>query len=153
MDYRIQKLGVSDIKYFQQLIILFANVFEEKELSISDLPEEAYLKRMLEKQDFHVLVALGDDRVIGGVTGYELELYSEKKKEMYLYDLAVDEGHRKKGVGRSLITSLKEIAQKRAVSLIFVEAHAEDTGAIEFYRAIGAEMDDVRHFNIHLDNK
>jgi aminoglycoside 3-N-acetyltransferase I len=145
-----KRLTHNDLPLFRELIVLFAKEFDGKVMQESVLPNDEYLKRLLAKDDLHVVVALKNEKVIGGLTAYELEMYSKKGKEMYLYDLAVDEDHRRKGVARSLVDSLKEIAKYAGVSTIFVEANTEDIGAVEFYRSLGAEMEEVNHFNIHV---
>jgi len=148
MHYEIKKLGTNDVALAQELFILFKKVFNEGDIHSSDVQDDAYIKTLLEKKDFHVFVAIADDNVIGGLTAYEFPMYLKKEKEMYLYDLAVDENHRRKGAAKSLIQGLKEYAQQNDVATIFIEANIGDTEAIEFYKSINADMEEVKHFNI-----
>jgi ribosomal protein S18 acetylase RimI-like enzyme len=150
MQYEIRKLGISDTSLAQELFILFRKVFDDEDVQVPDLPDEDYIKGLLSKDGFHVFVALAEDKVVGGLTAYELDMYVKKEKEAYLYDLAVDKRHRRQGVARSLITALQEYAKENNIHTIFVEAHAEDVEAIDFYTSIHAEMEDVKHFNINL---
>jgi aminoglycoside 3-N-acetyltransferase I len=148
MQYQIQKLDGSDISLIQQLLILFKRVFDEGDINISDLPDKRYLESLLVKNGFCAFVALADDKVVGGLTAYELDMYMEKGKEAYLYDLAVDENYRRQGIARLLLTKLQEYAKENGISTIFVEAHVEDMGAIDFYKSMNAVMEEVCHFNI-----
>lgn len=148
MKYQIKKLETDDICLVQQLLILFKKVFDAIDTDVSELPDPAYLKNILAKDGFYVLSALAENRVVGGLTAYVFDMYLKKDKEMYLYDLAVDEDYRRQGVAGSLINALREHAKKNNVSTIFVEAHIEDVGAINFYKSMNAEMEEVRHFNI-----
>lgn len=91
--------------------------------------------------------ALRDGEIVGGLISYELPLL-KGEKELYLYDIGVLPTEQKKGIGRGLIKFLIEEAKKRGASTIFVEAEADDDGAVAFYRSLNVEELAVRHFNI-----
>lgn len=148
MEYKIKKLSGDDISIAQQLFILFKKVFDGEEISLSDLPDEEYINRVLAKDGFHVFVALVENKVVGGLTAYELDMYMKKDKEIYLYDLAVEQQYRRQGIARLLIASLKGYARENNISTIFVEAHDEDVEAVEFYKSLNGQMEAVSHFNI-----
>ena len=147
----IKQLNANDPALAQEVFILFRRVFDEVEIRSSDLPEASYIKSLLDKNSFHVFAAISDNKVVGGLTAYDLEMYLKKEKEMYLYDLAVDENYRRQGIARALIEKLKDHAKHNNVSTIFVEAHREDVEAIEFYKSLDADMEDVCHFNISIE--
>jgi aminoglycoside 3-N-acetyltransferase I len=96
-------------------------------------------------------VALKEKQVVGGITGYELPMYLKEEKEMYLYDLAVDENYRRQGIASSLIEELKRYSKENNIKTIFVEAEEEDTGAVNFYKSLKAEELRAQHFNILID--
>ena len=148
MQYQIKKLGREDLSLARELFILFKKVFDEVDIETTNLPDEIYLSNLLQKDSFHVLVALTEGRVVGGLTAYEFDMYMKKEKEAYIYDLAIHENHRRKGIARSLVRALQEYAGERNISVLFVEAHVEDAGAVAFYKAVGAKMEEVRHFNL-----
>ena len=66
----ISKLNDKDLLKFKNVIRLFEEVFEMRDLS---LPEDAYLKKLLSRKNFIVLAAFEDNTVIGGLTAYVLE--------------------------------------------------------------------------------
>ncbi|REK06790.1 MAG: GNAT family N-acetyltransferase [Planctomycetota bacterium] len=150
MKYSVAKLGPDDLAAFRELLLLFERVFHDRQTPEPRLPTDEYLRHLLNKSDLHVFAALDGARVAGGVTGYELELCTRDAKEIYVYDVAVDEGYRRQGVARSLVGAMRQFARDRSVSVLFVEAHAEDSGAVAFYQALGAEMEDVKHFNLDV---
>ncbi len=149
MFYQIKKLGVDDLALAQDVFMLFKKVFDGETINRKDLPEEDYLKQLLGKSTFHIFAAIADGKIVGGLTAYEFEMYLKKEKEAYLYDLAVDEAYRRQGMAGALINAAKFYARENNISILFVEAHEEDIGAIEFYRSLGAEMEKVAHFNIY----
>lgn len=65
--------------------------------------------RFLEEAGHHLLIAFEDDRAVGFVTGVEVT-HPDKGTEMFLYELAVDDGSRRQGVGRGLVEQLAALA-------------------------------------------
>ncbi|MBA2379683.1 MAG: GNAT family N-acetyltransferase, partial [Blastocatellia bacterium] len=66
---------------------------------------------------------------------------------IYIYDLAVDEAHRRRGIATALINKLREIARERGAWVIYVQADHGDDPAIKLYESLGVR-EDVLHFNI-----
>jgi len=151
MKYAIKHLRPDHLPTFRELLFLFERVFYERDAAEAKLPSDEYLRHLLDKPDLHVFAALDGEQVVGGVTGYEFELCPREAKEIYLYDLAVDKRFRRQGIARALVHTMQRHARNRGVSLLFVEAHAEDSGAVAFYQAIEAEMEDVKHFNMDAE--
>jgi len=89
--------------------------------------------------------------VVGGLAAYELEKFERDRREIYIYDLAVAEAHRRKGVATGLIGALKSIARKRRVYVIYVQADRNDTPAITLYESLGTK-EDVHHFDIIVND-
>ena len=106
MSFIIKKLSSADVDLFKRL-----SLFYQLDDGVAEpiVPSDEYLKALLSKDQFHVIVALQDGELIGGVTGYELKMYKKPINEMFLYEIAVEPAHRQKGVARALIASLKNI--------------------------------------------
>ena len=99
---------------------------------------------------FIALVALAGDAVIGGLAAYELRKFEQARSEVYIYDLAVAETHRRQGVATALIDRLRPIARARGAWVIYVQADRGDDPAIALYTKLGAR-EDVLHFDIAVD--
>jgi aminoglycoside 3-N-acetyltransferase I len=95
-------------------------------------------------------VALAGAEAVGGLAAYELEKFEQERKEIYIYDLAVLESHRRKGIATRLINELKHIARERGAYVIFVQADQGDTPAIRLYESLGIK-EDVHHFDISVN--
>jgi aminoglycoside 3-N-acetyltransferase I len=78
-----------------------------------------------------------------------LEKFEQDRKEVYIYDLAVSEAHRRKGVATGLIESLRRIARELGAYVIYVQADRGDTPAIRLYESFGTR-EDVHHFDIEV---
>jgi aminoglycoside 3-N-acetyltransferase I len=63
---------------------------------------------------------------VGGLAAYELDKFEQDRREIYIYDLAFGQSHRRRGVATGLIGELRRIASKLNVYVIFVQANPED---------------------------
>ena len=141
--FEIRHLTNDNLSTFNSLINLFNLVFEEQYPTIGS---EANSLRLLDNNRFIAIVALAENEVVGGLTGYELPMYYSDSSEVFLYDLAVKPEYQRIGVGRRLIQSLKDYCIKNGSKDFFVMAHEEDEHAIEFYRATGGKGEKVVNF-------
>jgi aminoglycoside 3-N-acetyltransferase I len=126
---------------------LFARAFEDEDTYSAQPPSDAYLAELLNKEHVFALVALKDDVVVGGLVAYELDKLEQTRREMYIYDLAVDAEHRRQGIATALIMGLREIAEQRNAWVIYVQADYGDDPAIALYEKLGTR-EDVMHFDI-----
>jgi aminoglycoside 3-N-acetyltransferase I len=153
MNFPVKRLDSSDIDAFKKLLTLFTAVFEgtKTEIDSRNLPDDAYLQKLLETREFYALGAFDGTEPVGGVTGYEFSLPNKKEKELYLYDLAVSREHRREGIATALVHELNIQAKENGIKTIFVEAESADEEAVHFYRSLAVEELEVKHFNIVID--
>lgn len=147
MPIIIRTLGVDDVAPLKALLAVFAKAFVDEAAYQSKVPTDAYLARLLRKEHFITVVALMDGHVIGGLTAYQLDKFEQDRREIYIYDLAVLEEHRRKGVATSLIGELRQVAAERDVYVIFVQADLVDAPAIALYESLGLK-ETAHHFDI-----
>ncbi len=57
---------------------------------------------------------------------------------MLLYELGVQESHRRRGIGRHLVQSLADLARRRSCRGMWVPIDAGDEPATATYRSAGA---------------
>ena len=143
----VKKLNSNELVEFKALIHLFNRVFEE---DANQIAHDDQLKKLLMKPEFMVFVAMTEDKIIGGFTAYELHSYYKDHSEAYLYDIAVDSAYQNQGTGKDLIHALKTYCASHNIKTVFVEAHEEDSGSLEFYKRTGASDEKVVHFNYHM---
>ncbi|HTL39328.1 MAG TPA: AAC(3)-I family aminoglycoside N-acetyltransferase [Methylomirabilota bacterium] len=147
MNYTYKQLGSGDIELLKKLLKVFGQAFKDIPTYQNAIPSNAYLTSLLAKPDFIVLVATGEDEIVGGLAAYQLQKFEQERSEIYIYDLAVDEAHRRKGIATRLIQELKNIAKNRDAYVIYVQADKEDLPAIKLYESLG-KKEDVFHFDI-----
>ena len=129
------------------LSAMFGVAFGDVETYRAKPPSGAYLRRLLGRDSFIALAALNDDEVVGGLAAYQLEKFEQERSEIYIYDLAVAEPHRRQGVATALIQELRKLARARGAYVIFVQADLGDDPAIALYTKLGIR-EDVLHFDI-----
>ena len=129
------------------MLSVFATAFDDPDSYDSNRPSDAYLARLLASTGFIALAATEGGAVVGGIAAYELLKFEQERSEIYLYDLAVAESHRRRGIARALIAELQAIAAARGASVVFVQAVHGDDPAIALYASLGTS-EDVLHFDL-----
>lgn len=143
----IRRLGPGDSDRFHAMLDRFSKDFADPESYDSARPDDAYIGRLLARDTFVALVAEADGQVVGALAGYELPKFEQARSEFYIYDLAVAEDWRRRGVATALIDRFREHAAERGGWVVFVQADYGDEPAVALYTKLGAR-EDVMHFDI-----
>jgi aminoglycoside 3-N-acetyltransferase I len=149
-QYTYRQLTSDDVTLFKELLRVFGHAFNDNETYQHAIPTDEYLTNLLGKEHFIVVVAMMADAVVGGLVGYVLEKFEQQRREIYIYDLAVSDGHRRRGVATGMINTLKKIAADQGAYVIFVQADLEDGPAIALYSSLGT-IKPAHHFDIEVD--
>ena len=131
----------------RQTLRMFGEAFGDMASYTSNPPTDNYLRGLLASASFIALAAIKGDDVVGGLAAYELHKFEQQRSEIYIYDLAVAEAHRRQGIATALIQELRRIAASRGAYVIFVQADLGDEPAIALYTKLGIR-EDVLHFDI-----
>jgi aminoglycoside 3-N-acetyltransferase I len=145
--YAFRRLGIDDLAPMDALLSTFGEAFEDAETYGARRPRPEYLRSLLGSDTFFALVALDGEVVVGGLAAYELRKFEQERSEVYIYDLAVAAGHRRRGIATGLIAELGRIAAARGAWVMFVQADLQDAPAIALYTRLGTR-EDVLHFDI-----
>ncbi|MEL7975845.1 GNAT family N-acetyltransferase [Isoptericola sp. F-RaC21] len=97
-----------------------------------------------------LLARSADGRDVGFVSGVEMR-HPDKDAELFLYELAVDDGWRRQGVATALLAALREVALARGCRGMWTGTEADNAAALATYRAAGAEIDDGSVFVVWDD--
>lgn len=98
------------------------------------------------------LLVAEQDGVIVGTSIYYYRYSTWKGKRLYLEDLVVKEGMRKKGIGKLLFEATMEKSLAEKCSGLMWQVLDENTNAIAFYKKYNASFDHV-FINCSLDTK
>lgn len=140
-------VGRASLAQLKELLAIFATAFEDHESYQSAVPSDEYLNKLLAREDFIPFVAVVDGKVVGGLAAYVLRKFEQERSEIYVYDLAVEEAYRRRGIATGLINKLREIAREIGAYVIFVQADHGDDPAIKLYESLGTR-EEVLHFDI-----
>ena len=149
VQLHIRKIGEADLVLFEALIVIFRKEFEVDGFKA---PRPSHLQKLLSREDFGVFVAELNGELVGGLTVHVLQQYYSAQPQVYLYDLAVDHNHQRKGVGGKLIEEVCRFYKEKGFEEVFVQADQEDSHAIDFYRKRKPSKDEeVFHFSYKLN--
>jgi aminoglycoside 3-N-acetyltransferase I len=143
----IRALRANDLHSMRAMLGLFGRVFDDVDRYGAQQPDDQYLRQLLGSEHFIAVAAFEQGAVVGGLAGYVLPKFEQARSEFYIYDLAVDEAHRRRGIATSMIGVLKDAAARRGVYVIYVQADYGDDAAVALYTKLGTR-EDVMHFDI-----
>jgi aminoglycoside 3-N-acetyltransferase I len=146
-SFQVRRLAAADIGQMRALNHMFGEVFGETETYTGHPPRADYLEGLLRNPGFVALAAVEDGRVIGGLVAYALAKFEQERSEYYIYDLAVREDRRRRGVATALIAETCRIAAAAGAEIVFVQADHGDDPAIALYSKLG-QREEVLHFDI-----
>jgi ribosomal protein S18 acetylase RimI-like enzyme len=130
MDYAIRRLGRDDAGVVMRMGPLF---------DYDPLPDAT--TRFLADEQHHLLAAFDAGEPVGFVSGVETT-HPDKGTEMFLYELAVLESHRRRGIGRALVDALAELARERGCYGMWVLTDHDNDAALPTYGSAGGHRQD-----------
>jgi aminoglycoside 3-N-acetyltransferase I len=145
----IHQIGPDDDTLMRAMLNVLGEAFEDLPAYTSAQPSNGYLSRLLGNESFIALAAVKRNDVVGGLAAYVLHKFEQERSEIYIYDLAVSDAHRREGIATALIGKLQEIAAARGVYVIYVQADIGDDPAVALYTKLG-HREDVLHFDIEV---
>jgi aminoglycoside 3-N-acetyltransferase I len=143
----VRRLGPADVFPYRATQAVYADAFDDLESYLSRPPSDAYVARWLGSAAHVLLVAEIDGEVVAGLTAYVLDKAEQERAEIYLYDLAVHERHRRRGIATALIRELQRLGAEVGAWVIFVQADHGDEPAIALYESLGTR-EEVLHFDV-----
>jgi ribosomal protein S18 acetylase RimI-like enzyme len=147
MDHVVRQLTPADIPTLEAMLALFGDAFDEPDTYNRARPSRFYLARLLARDTFLAVAALDGGAVVGGIAAYVLDKFEQERSEVYIYDLAVAESHRRRGIATAMILEIRRLAAERGAWVVYVQADLDDERAIALYTGLGTR-EDVLHFDI-----
>ena len=87
-----------------------------------------------------MLVAYEAGSVAGFISGVETT-HPDKGTEMFLYELGVDVNFRRRGIGKSLVRALADVARQRRCYAMWVLTEEDNEAGLATYTAAGAQRE------------
>ena len=145
-----RRLLVDDLAGFRAMNALFSEVFGEPENYAAKPPGDAYAREWLVNPHNIGILAEVDGQPVGALGGYILPKFEQDRREVYIYDLAVLESHRRLGAATAMIDECRRIARECGAWTVFVQADTipEDEPARALYRKLASDEITALHFDI-----
>ena len=105
------------------------------------------MAQLLADARFWLFGAFAGDTPVGGLSAHVLPVTAQDGHELFIYDIAVQVQHQRRGIGRRLMQAALAEAAEAGLLAAFVPADNDDAHALDFYRAIGGQAQPVTFFN------
>lgn len=96
-----------------------------------------WVGHFLAQPDHHLCIAYASGEPAGFVSGVELT-HPDKGTEMFLYELAVNDRFRRRGIGKALVAALADLAHDRGCYGMWVLTDSDNSPAVTTYNSLGA---------------
>jgi ribosomal protein S18 acetylase RimI-like enzyme len=112
-----------------------------------------WAQRFLEDPSHHLCIAYENGEPAGFVSGVEIT-HPDKGTEMFLYELGVDEGFQRRGIGGALTKALVDLAKSRGCHGMWTLTEGDNEAALRTYMSAGvADKEDSVLLEWRLDPK
>jgi ribosomal protein S18 acetylase RimI-like enzyme len=140
-DVRVRRALPGD----EDEVARFEEAFDDKVL-------QDETRRFLEDARHHLLLGYVDDRPAGFLSAVEI-FHPDKRSELFLNEVGVRDGVRRRGVARALVDELKRIGRERRCVSMWVLTDEGNAAAMQLYRSTGGVWDgeDSVMFEFTLD--
>ena len=128
-EVRVQRATKAD----EAEVALFEEAFDNRVLG-----DET--RRFLRDDRHHLVLGYVEDRPAGFVSAVEV-FHPDKRGELFLNEIDVVEGERRKGVARALIEELKKIGRELGCVNLWVLTDEDNVPAMRLYRSAGGHWD------------
>lgn len=148
-DFTVHRLTAGEIGTMRAMNRLFGAAFEEPDSYGAAPPDDEWIEGLLAGDQFVALAATAGLEVVGALAAYVLPKFEQARREIYIYDLAVAETHRRRGIATALIRALQHEARALGARAVYVQAGPHDAPAVALYTRLGTR-EEVLHFDIAL---
>ncbi|MBD0333133.1 MAG: GNAT family N-acetyltransferase [Chitinophagaceae bacterium] len=132
------KVNKNDLSIITYILTNLIDASDKK----GELPTSSYLKVFLDDDRTYLFAAIIDGIVVGYVLAYRFPSLYASEFLAYLYDIEVLPIHRRKGVGRLLVESLKAQLKSDGVKELWLGTAVDNIEGQSFFSSTGAIKSD-----------
>jgi GNAT superfamily N-acetyltransferase len=104
---------------------------------VFDNPVDANLaKEFLADSRHHIAVAVDDGKVVGFASGVHY-IHPDKAPELWINEVGVAPTHRRRGLGKAVLSALLEVGKSRNCTAAWVLTHRGNPNPMAFYSSAG----------------
>ena len=147
MEIRIRQAELEDLHELARLFDAYRQFYDQP----SDVgAARAFLRERMEMRQSLVVVAEGEDSLVGFSQLYPMFSSIRMAPIWILNDLYVDADVRRLGIGQLLLDASAAAARGAGARRIVLETARENTGARALYRVAGWEEDSTQWYSLDL---
>ena len=113
----------------------------EAALTLSERSFADLLPEGLATPDHRILAAVAGEVVVGMV--WIALRRDHGRVECFIYDIVVEEAHRRKGHGRAMLAAVDRLAKDMGADKVALHVFGDNPGAIALYRSAGYRVTDL----------
>ena len=102
------------------------------------IPSAVYLSTFLSRSANVLIVAIDGGAPVGYVVAYLLDRVDRDQPMMFFYEIEVAPSHRRRGIGKRLVSELKSICRAEDVMKMWVPTGRSNVAATRLYASTGA---------------
>jgi len=99
--------------------------------------DPACMRAFLADDRHYLIAAYADETPVAFLLAYQLARVDGPASMMFLYEIGVQEQHRRMGTGRALVEELKRLARENGCIKMFVGTNTSNEPAMALYRCAG----------------
>lgn len=130
LPIQLHVLTANEVTPLRSVLDLFGRAFAEPQNYHGRQPDDADLADLLARDTLLVVAARMGEKAVGAAAAHVPPKFEQARSELYLYDLAVDESFRRRGIATALIERQRTLARQRGIHVIFVQADRDDAPAV-----------------------
>lgn len=101
------------------------------------VPTIAWMTTFLSRMENVLIVASEEGLPVGFVVAYLLDRVDREQQMMFFYEIGVEAAHRRRGIGKQMIDTLKAVCGARDVMKMWVPTGRSNVAATRLYAASG----------------
>lgn len=148
----MNKIIKAESRHLNELGRLF-NLYRVFYEEADDLEKASkYISARFNEGDSMIFVAENDDGLSGFVQLYPSFCSVSAVPILILYDLFVDDSHRSKGLGRSLMNAARDFARENGYKRLELSTAKDNYIGQSLYESLGYEIDqEFLHYSLEID--
>ncbi len=132
MGISVRRLGGGDEAGACEVARTFKNAVIGTDLAASILANPAN----------YLVVAEADREIAGFLLAYRLDRIDRPAGQLFIYEVAVDPNHQRRGVGKALMRFAVDVVEREGLMEAFVITNRDNAPAIALYKHTGARAED-----------
>jgi ribosomal protein S18 acetylase RimI-like enzyme len=133
----IRRLQESDYLVLASAIRLLVPLVSDESIN-NQIIDESFLKQALGDKNCYYILCLDDSTPVGYLSAFRFPAVETADFQIYLYDIAVDERFRRRGLGARMIEELKRHCREDKVNYVWVGTSLDNEAAQRTFEKTGA---------------